>query len=121
MKLIDIATINPVSIGDTIVTGGMSSYFPEGIPIGRVTGFIDTTSENFYDIDVEYFGTFSGYGDIPGSWFWPTSITQSNEGNIIVTDEYLNRVSFFEPNGQLIRSWGVSGSCLLYTSPSPRD
>lgn len=59
MKLIDIATINPVSIGDTIVTGGMSSYFPEGIPIGRVTGFIDTTSENFYDIDVELFSNLT--------------------------------------------------------------
>ena len=59
MKLIDIATINPVSIGDTIVTGGMSSYFPEGILIGKVTGFIDTTSENFYDIDVELFSNLT--------------------------------------------------------------
>ena len=27
MKLTDIATINSISIGDTIVTGGMSNYF----------------------------------------------------------------------------------------------
>ena len=35
MKLDDVSTINPVVVGDTIVTGGMSDYFPHGIPIGR--------------------------------------------------------------------------------------
>ena len=59
MKLVDIATINPVSIGDTIVTGGMSSYFPEGIPIGTVISFKNTPSGNFYDIDVELFSNLT--------------------------------------------------------------
>ena len=59
MKLVDIATINPVSIGDTIVTGGMSSYFPEGIPIGTVISFKNTSSGNFYDIDVELFSNLT--------------------------------------------------------------
>ncbi len=37
LKLSDISIINKIGIGDTIVTGGMSSYFPEGIPVGKVT------------------------------------------------------------------------------------
>ena len=36
LKLSDISIINKIDIGDTIVTGGMSAYFPEGIPIGNV-------------------------------------------------------------------------------------
>ena len=59
MKLVDIATINPVSIGDTIVTGGMSAYFPEGIPVGRVKSFINKPSENYYDIDIELFSNLT--------------------------------------------------------------
>ena len=36
LKLSDISIINKIDIGDTIVTGGMSAYFPEGIPIGNI-------------------------------------------------------------------------------------
>tara|TARA_B100001057_G_scaffold287119_1_gene287251 strand:+ start:51 stop:467 length:417 start_codon:yes stop_codon:yes gene_type:complete len=36
LKLSDISIINKINIGDTIVTGGMSAYFPEGIIIGNV-------------------------------------------------------------------------------------
>ncbi|MFL2604385.1 MAG: rod shape-determining protein MreC [Flavobacteriaceae bacterium] len=36
VKLSDISIINKINVGDTIVTGGMSAYFPEGIPIGNV-------------------------------------------------------------------------------------
>ena len=99
---------------------GRGFYFPADTLIGQdeklytVSRSLDGDTRGvrvtIYDIDEEYYGTFSGYGDNPGSLIWPTSITQSNEGNIIVADEYLNRVSFFEPNGQLIRSWGVAGS-----------
>ena len=43
MKLDDVSTINPVVVGDTIVTGGMSDYFPHGIPIGKVFSFKSQT------------------------------------------------------------------------------
>ena len=36
VKLSDISIINKIDIGDPIVTGGMSTYFPEGITIGNV-------------------------------------------------------------------------------------
>ena len=36
VTLTDISIINKIDIGDTIVTGGMSTYFPEGIPVGKV-------------------------------------------------------------------------------------
>ncbi|MEE3034239.1 MAG: rod shape-determining protein MreC [Bacteroidota bacterium] len=59
MKLIDIAIINPVSKGDTIITGGMSTYFPEGIPIGIVSNYKTLPSENYYDIDIKLFSNLT--------------------------------------------------------------
>jgi rod shape-determining protein MreC len=59
MKLDDISTLNPVSIGDTIVTGGMSDYFPYGIPLGTVSKIERPKSEGYYDIDVELFSNLT--------------------------------------------------------------
>ena len=36
VQLLDIPRQAIVKIGDTIITGGMSSIFPEGLPIGKV-------------------------------------------------------------------------------------
>lgn len=42
----------PVVIGDTVVTSGYSSTFPEGCPVGKVVSFSER-NDNFYDIKVE--------------------------------------------------------------------
>ena len=39
MILSDIPYSNQIKIGDTIVTGGMSFYFPKGIPIGSISNY----------------------------------------------------------------------------------
>jgi rod shape-determining protein MreC len=59
MKLNDVSTLNPVMEGDTIVTGGMSDYFPHGIPIGKVFNFQKPELEGYYDIDVELFSNLT--------------------------------------------------------------
>ena len=59
MKLLDVSTLNPIAIGDTIVTGGMSYYFPYGIPIGTVLDFKKPDFEGYYDIDVELFSNLT--------------------------------------------------------------
>ena len=59
MVLSDIPTINPVSIGDTIVTGGMSAYFPKNIPIGKVSKYTILPSKRYYEIEVILFTNFS--------------------------------------------------------------
>lgn len=59
MKLDDVSTLNPVMVGDTIVTGGMSDYFPKGIPIGKVSGFKKPEIEGYYDIDIELFSNLT--------------------------------------------------------------
>ena len=53
VKLSDIPVINEVKIGDSIVTGGMSTYFPEGILIGVVSGYKVDLARGYYEIEVE--------------------------------------------------------------------
>ncbi len=55
VQLIDIPRLVPLVVGDTIVTGAMSSIFPEDIPIGVIKKYDLNTSRSFYNIDVELF------------------------------------------------------------------
>ncbi len=57
--------------------------------------------------DEEYLGEFSRYGDAEGQLIWPTGIVADTQGNLYVTDEWLNRISVFDPEGNLLRCWGT--------------
>lgn len=55
VQLIDIPRLAPVKIGDTIVTGGRSTIFPEGILIGAVLDFELTEDENSQNLNIQLF------------------------------------------------------------------
>lgn len=55
VQLIDIPRLAPVNIGDTIVTGGKSTIFPEGILIGSVADFELTEDENSLILNINLF------------------------------------------------------------------
>jgi len=55
VQLKEIPRIAPVAAGDTIVTDGKSTIFPEGIPIGRVRDFSIPPESDYYKIDLELF------------------------------------------------------------------
>lgn len=55
VQLEDIPRLVPILVGDTIVTGAMSSIFPENIPIGVIRKYNLNESQSFYSIDVELF------------------------------------------------------------------
>ena len=52
MILSDIPSSNQIKIGDTIVTGGMSFYFPKGIPIGSISNYKTNITEGYFEIEV---------------------------------------------------------------------
>lgn len=54
-QLIDIPKIAKFEIGDTIVTSGLSSIFPKGIPVGTVKGFKLDDAENYFEIEIKLF------------------------------------------------------------------
>lgn len=51
-QLFDIPKTAQIQIGDSIVTGGMSSIFPPGILIGQVSQFAIVENSSFYTIEV---------------------------------------------------------------------
>lgn len=54
-QLVDIPRLAPIKKGDTIVTGGRSTIFPEGILIGTVKDFHLDNDDNYYYVNVSLF------------------------------------------------------------------
>lgn len=55
----DISTNVKIEKGDSIITSGYSSSFPEGIYLGKVKDFTIPAGENFYRIEIELSNDFS--------------------------------------------------------------
>ena len=53
----------------------------------------------------EFLGEFSKNGNAEGQLIWPAGIAADNQGNVLVTDEWLNRVSVFDKEGDFLRCW----------------
>jgi len=64
LKLNDIPLSSSLKVGDTAVTGGMSFYFPKGIPIGKIINYDNSSLEGYYEIDVEVFNDFSSLSNL---------------------------------------------------------
>lgn len=64
VDLVDVQSKAPVKMGDTIVTGGKSTIFPEGIGIGTIDSFELDPSENFYTIKVKLFNDMTNVGHV---------------------------------------------------------
>jgi rod shape-determining protein MreC len=64
VQLVDIPRLVPLTVGDTIVTGGMSSIFPENVPIGTIRKFDLNTSQSFYRIDVALFNDMTNIKNV---------------------------------------------------------
>ena len=67
----------------------------------------------------EYVGEFSRYGSNDGQLIWPAGIVADNDGNLYVADEWLNRVTVFDTEGNYQRHFAIvqsgdpeeNGSC----------
>ena len=64
VQLVDIPRLVPLVVGDTIVTGAMSSIFPENIPIGTIQKFDLDNSKSFWRIDVSLFNDMTNIKNV---------------------------------------------------------
>lgn len=63
-QLIDIPKQASITIGDTIITGGKSTIFPKGVPIGSVTSSKLDETENYYTIQVQLFNDMTNLSHV---------------------------------------------------------
>ncbi len=63
-QLIDVPKLANIKENDTIITGGESTIFPEGIPIGSIKTFSLQAAQNYYDIDVALFNAMTHIGHV---------------------------------------------------------
>jgi len=64
VQLIDLPKQAPVAVGDTIITGGLSTIFPKGIPIGEIVSFKIDDTENYFEIDIKLFNDMTNIGHV---------------------------------------------------------
>ena len=57
--------------------------------------------------DEEFLGEFSKYGSNEGEFIWGSGVALDTQGNIYVSDEWLNRISVFAPDGAFKTRWSA--------------
>ena len=64
VQLIDIPRLAPIAIGDTIITGGKSTIFPEGILVGSINDFLLNEDDNSYTLNVKLFNDMTSLKNV---------------------------------------------------------
>ena len=64
MDLSDVSITNSINIGDTIVTGGMSYYFPENIILGTIKSYKESNSSGYYSIKIKLKSNLTDLNDV---------------------------------------------------------
>ena len=62
-----------------------------------------------YSYADEDLGTIGAMGKDDGQFVWPAAITTDADENIYVSDEFMNRISVFNKDGEFLAKWGKSG------------
>ncbi len=61
-------------------------------------------------MEEEFICEFGHYGEDDGQLIWPTSVALDREGNVYVGDEWLQRISVFDEDGNFLDKWGTPGA-----------
>lgn len=64
VQLIDVPRQAPVQVGDTIITGGRSLIFPQGLPIGEIEAYNLDNTESYYTLEIRLFNDMTNIGHV---------------------------------------------------------
>jgi len=62
------------------------------------------------NVGEEFFGDFGTYGTGPGQWVWPAGIAADSKQRLYVSDEWNQRITVFDKQGNLLDEWGEEGA-----------
>tara|TARA_Y100000588_G_scaffold3189_2_gene4375 strand:- start:100 stop:1098 length:999 start_codon:yes stop_codon:yes gene_type:complete len=60
--------------------------------------------------DHDFLGQIGTYGAGLGGMMWPTSVALDTDENLYLADEYFNKVTKFDREGNPVSEWGTKGS-----------
>ena len=60
-------------------------------------------------VEQEFITQFGSGGDDPGQFRFLTALALDREENVYACDEWLNRITVFDKDGDLLRTWGEAG------------
>ena len=63
-----------------------------------------------YSYADEDLGSIGGVGKDDGQFMWPAAIASDPDENIYVSDEFLNRITLFDKDGEFLTKWGSPGA-----------
>jgi len=55
VQLIDIPRLAPINVGDTVITGGKSTIFPEGVLVGTINDYLLNKDKNSFTLNIKLF------------------------------------------------------------------
>jgi len=64
VQLIDIPRFATFKVGDTIITGGKSTIFPEGILVGIINDYLLNEDENSYTLNIKLFNDMTSLNHV---------------------------------------------------------
>lgn len=108
------------NVGFCADQGGRGFMMPTAMTIrgdGRifVVSRSNTTALNIIGIQMvttnhDFFGQIGDYGSKPGQMIWPTALALDSEDNLYLADEFLQRITIYDKDGDLVSTWGTEGS-----------
>ena len=60
-------------------------------------------------VEQDFICEFGGGGEDPGQFRFLTAVALDRDENVYASDEWLNRITVFDKNGELLRAWGEAG------------
>lgn len=61
------------------------------------------------DLDSEFYGTFGTFGTSEGKLQSPSAVEATNDGRLLVCDDYTHTVNLFDLEGKFLNRWGLYG------------
>ena len=105
-------------IGRPGLAGG-AFYFPTDFALGSGLSLYVLSKGNEYPpsqgitkctLDHEVLWEARGSDFADGNSFWPSSIALDSHEHLYVSEEHAGKIFIFDPDGQLLESWGTKGS-----------
>ena len=108
------------TVGFTADQGGRGFLLPTDMVIrsdGRIfvasrsnTGALEIVGIQMVTREHGFFGQVGERGEGPGQMVWPSALALDGDENLYLADDFLQRITAFDREGNLISTWGAKGS-----------